>query len=202
MDKARKILEELKAEQRVARKTLNAYNEKLEIEQQKVVEIEGVQSLFQSAVAMLYENLSTKLGSIITEGINIVFPDAQLELIIHFEERRNTVEADIMLIDSDGEEFTVLDDSGGGLGDFIAILLRITYITLSKYDNILIADEPLKFVDRDRIPEAAAFIRKVCEDFKFQLIMVSHIPEMAAESEIVYKITKAKGVSTAKRVDT
>ncbi|RKZ97856.1 MAG: hypothetical protein DRQ46_03860 [Gammaproteobacteria bacterium] len=150
----------------------------------------------------MYENLSSKLGDIITEGIAIVFPDAQLKFVVNFVERRNNVEADILLEDSDGEQFSVLDDSGGGLADFIALLLRITYIILSEHNNILIADEPLKFIDRDRIPEASQFIRKVCEDFDFQLVFVSHIPEMVAESETVYKVTKSKGISTVKRVDT
>jgi len=202
MDKARKRIDELKAEQRVAKKRLGNLNKQLDKELKNIEEIEAVQKLFQSAVALMYENLSSKLGDIITEGIAIVFPDAQLKFVVNFVERRNNVEADILLEDSDGEQFSVLDDSGGGLADFIALLLRITYIILSEHSNILIADEPLKFIDRDRIPEAAQFIRKVCADFDFQLVFASHIPEMVAESETVYKVTKSKGISTVKRVDT
>ncbi len=202
MIEARKRIDELKAEQRVAKKRLGNLNKQLDKELKNIEEIEAVQKLFQSAVALMYENLSSKLGDIITEGIAIVFPDAQLKFVVNFVERRNNVEADILLEDSDGEQFSVLDDSGGGLADFIALLLRITYIILSEHNNILIADEPLKFIDRDRIPEASQFIRKVCEDFDFQLVFVSHIPEMVAESETVYKVTKSKGISTVKRVDT
>jgi len=201
MNQARKRIDELKAEQRVVIKRLVSLNAQLEAELINVEEIEAVQKLFQSAVAMMYENLSSKLGDIITEGISIVFPDAQLKFVVQFVERRNNVEADILLEDSDGDQFTALDDSGGGLADFIALLLRITYIILSEYDNILVSDEPLKFIDRDRIPDASKFIKKVCEDFKFQLVFVSHIPEMVAEAELVYQVAKAKGVSTVKRVD-
>ncbi|RKZ96885.1 MAG: hypothetical protein DRQ46_06395, partial [Gammaproteobacteria bacterium] len=145
MIEARKRIDELKAEQRVAKKRLGNLNKQLDKELKNIEEIEAVQKLFQSAVALMYENLSSKLGDIITEGIAIVFPDAQLKFVVNFVERRNNVEADILLEDSDGEQFSVLDDSGGGLADFIALLLRITYIILSEHNNILIADEPLKF---------------------------------------------------------
>ncbi len=199
---ARNQVDNLLAEQRIAKKALVNFNKQLSAELTNIEEIEAVQKLFQSAVALMYDNLSSKLGDIITEGISIVFPDAQLKFVVTFVERRNNVEADIMLEDSDGEQFSVLDDSGGGLADFIALLLRMTYIILSEHANILAADEPMKFVDRDRVPEAAKFIRKVCEDFNFQLLFVSHIPEMVAESERVYKVTKQKGVSAVKMIDT
>jgi len=197
---ARKKVDDLLAEQRIAKKALSNFNTQLEQEIIAVGEIEAVQKLFQSAVAMMYANLSSKLGDIITEGISIVFPDAQLKFVINFVERRNNVEADILLEDSDGDQFTALDDSGGGLADFIALLLRITYIILSEHDNILIADEPLKFIDRERILEAAQFTRKVCDDFNFQLIMVSHIPEMVQSSKVVYEVKKKNGISITTKI--
>ena len=74
-------------------------------------------------------------------------------------------------------------------------------ILLSPNENILIADEPLRFVDRDRIQEATLFIRKLCERLKFQLLVVSHIPEMIQNSEAVYQIDKVNKVSTAKKIN-
>lgn len=198
---ARQRVDELLAEQRVAKKALKNFNAQLDAELITLQEIEDVQRLFQSAVALMYSNLSAKLGDIITEGLTVIFPDSQYKFIVEFVERRNNVEADIYLEDSAGNKYDPLDDVGGGIADFVCFLLRITYIILSKYDNFLAADEPLKFVDRTRIPEAAAFIKKVCEDFKFQLLMITHIPEWVAESEIVYKVTKTKGTSKIKRLD-
>lgn len=201
MYKARKRIDELKAEQRMTRKRIGNLTDELTQAEKTIIEVEGVQKLFQSAVAMMYANLSSKLGDIVTEGISIVFPEAQLKFVVQFVERRNNVECDILLEDSDGEQFSVLDDSGGGLADFIALLLRMTYIILSEHSNILVADEPLKFIDRERVGVASKFIREVCTDFNFKILMVSHIPELVAEAETVYKVTKTKGVSAVKKVD-
>lgn len=200
MNKARKRIDELKAERRVAKKALVSLNEQLDDELVSIADVEGVQALFQSAVKLMYDSLSAKLGDIITEGLTIVFPDSQYKFVVEFVERRNNVEADLFLENSNGERFNPLDAVGGGITDFVCLLLRMTYILLSKYDNILIADEPLKFIDRDRIPEAAKFVRKVCEDFTFQLLCVTHIPQIVAEAEKVYMIQKVKGVSQATEI--
>lgn len=200
MIKARKRINELLAEQRVARKALANFEQQLETEHAILEDIKEVQQLFQSAVSLMYANLSTKLGDIITEGLTLVFPDSQYKFVVEFVERRNNVEADIYLEDSGGNRYDPLNDVGGGIVDFVGLMLRITYIILSQYDNFLAADEPLKFIDKGRIPEAAAFIRKICEDFKFQLLMVSHIPELVEASEAVYKIEKKGGISKAVKI--
>lgn len=200
MKEARNKINKLLAEQSIATKTLNTLTSELEKDNNELVEIEKVQELFQTAVKLMYDNLSAKLGDIITEGISIIFPDAQCKFVIDFVERRNTIEADIFIENSNGVRSTPLFSGGGGLADLISLLLRITYIILSKHDNILIADEPLKFMDRGRIPEAAKFIKKVCEDFNFQLLMVSHIPELLQESEVVYNVKMIKKVSKVTKV--
>ena len=200
MQKARDKINKLLAEQSVATKALSTLNSQLETNEIELIEIEKVQELFQTAIKIMYDNLSSKLGDIITEGISIVFPDAQCKFVIDFVERRNNVEADIFIENSNGVKCSPLFSGGGGLADFISLLLRITYIILSKYENVLIADEPLKFVDRERIPEASLFIKKVCEDFNFQLLMISHIPEFIRECEVVYNVKRTKKISKVTRV--
>ena len=199
MDEVREKLNELLAEKRLAQKKLNTLNQELAQKHKYMVQVQVVQELFQQAVKVMYSHLSTKLGDIITEGLSIVFPDAGYEFTIEFVERRGSIEADILLKDSDGHYYHPLEDSGGGVGDFVGLLLRCTYIILSRFRNTVIADEPLKFIDRDRIGVAAQFLRKFCEDTGLQVIMVTHIPQMVAESEVVYQVEKVKGVSTATR---
>lgn len=194
---ARKHVDAKLAEQRVAVRTGKTLRESLLVHQQAHKEIIAVQELFQTAVKLMYSNLSAKLGDIITEGLTVVFPQSQYKFCIEFVERRGTVEADIYLEDVNHNKYHPLDAVGGGVTDFISLLLRITYIILSKSENLLVADEPLKFIDRTRIAEAAKFIKSVCEDFTFQLIMISHIPALVEESEKVYEVRKSKGISSA-----
>lgn len=164
-------------------------------------EAEQLLSLFQNSTKAMYSGISTKIGNIITEGIAQVFPDEDCKFRIEFVERRSNIEADLFLEDSSGERYTNLTkEVGGGLIDFISMLLRMMYIMLSPYDNILIADEPLKFVDKERIALAVEFIHRVCEEFNFQILVVSHIPEMIESAEVVYRVEKRNKVSTVTKI--
>lgn len=197
MTNVREKLNELLAEKRLAEKKLSTLNQGLAQKQQYMVSVQEHQEVFQQALKVMYNTLSSKLGDIITEGLSIVFPDTGYKFVIEFVERRSTVEADIFLEDTKGDRFHPLDGVGGGVADFISLLLRCTYIILSPFRNVLLADEPMKFVDRERIPDAARFLRQLCDDFSLQMIVVTHIPEIVKYSEKVYKVEKVKGVSCA-----
>lgn len=176
-------------------------SKELDLIRNELGELENIHLLFQESIKLMYSTLSSKLGDIVTEGLSIVFPSDGYTFKIDFESKRNTIEAYPKIVTKDGAEFTKLTkEVGGGVVDFISILLKITFIILSDYDNILIADEPIKFIDRESIVEATSFLRKVSEDFKFQLLVITHIPEIVHESELVYLVEKIKGVSTIKKV--
>jgi len=187
------------------KKTLNHYLTgtiaDIEDTENAIQKNDEMQVLLSQSIQILYEGLSSKLGDIITEGIKCVFPDSPYtKFVIDFVPRRDSIEADLYLIDKDGEKYHPMDAVGGGVADLIAMVLRITYIKLSKSRDILIADEPLKFVDRSRIEDAAAFIQKVCKDLDFSLLLITHIPEMIQVADAVYKVLRKSGVSSVTRV--
>lgn len=193
---AREIIDTKLAEMRVANRNIENLQLQLQIEKGKLHEIELLQELFQISIKLMYTNLSSKLGAVITEGLAIVFPEAQYTFMVEFVERRGTIEADLFLQDRNNNKYHPLDAVGGGVSDFISILLRIVYIVLSRYKNVLLADEPLKFISRGKIGKATKFIRQVCEDFNFQLVVVSHIPELINECDARYEVQQRRGVST------
>lgn len=191
---------ELKAEQRVAKKMIASLEIALQAEELHASELEVTQEVFQIAVKLMYNNLSTKLGKIITEGLTIVFPETKYKFIIEFVDRRNSIEADMFLEDEHGNRFHPTDAVGGGISDFVSLLLRISFIIISTSENFLLADEPLKFVSRKKIPKAAAFIKQVCTDSKFQLVFMSHIQELIDIAEVEYNVTQRNGISSVEKV--
>jgi DNA repair exonuclease SbcCD ATPase subunit len=193
-------VDNLLAERRVQKKAVRGWKKRLKEEEAKLKELEKLQVLFQTAVKILYSTLSTRLGDIVTEGLNIVFPETGYVFKIEFVEKRNTVEANIYLEDSDGYSYHPVKDVGGGIADFVSLLLRIAYIMLSKHDNILIADEPGKFIDRERISDAACFLHKILKELDFQMVMMTHIPEFTEKAGKVYKVTKKGKTSKVKEL--
>jgi len=158
-------------------------------------------ALISKSIQLMYESLSSRLGDIITEGLVCVFPDSPYtKFVVDFVPRRDSIEADLYLIDKDGEKYDPLDAVGGGVADLIALMLRITYIKLSKNRNFLCADEPLRFLDRSRIEDASKFIKQVCKDLGFQLLLVTHIPELVHVADKIYKVSRKNGVSSVMEV--
>lgn len=162
---------------------------------------EESQELITKSMQMMYSNLSSQLGDIATECLLLVFPDSNYtQFMIEFVQRRDTVEADLYLVDVHGYKYHPVDAVGGGVADLLSLMLRISYIVLSEYDNFLLADEPLKFIDRERLPETAEFIKKVCKDLNFKLIMITHIPELISVADTVYRVKKVRKVSVTENV--
>lgn len=199
--KVRAKLNDRLAEVRLAKEYVAQYElDKVFIEG-NISKYEAVQQVFQTATKLMYANLSSRLGDIISEGLAQVFPESGYTFMIEFVERRNTIEADLFFMDADGERYDdPLDDVGGGVVDFSSILLRIAYILLSKYRNFIVADEPLKFVDIDRVPLAAEFIKRLCEDVGMKLLVVTHIPAIAQRASTLYEVKKRLGISSVTEI--
>lgn len=162
---------------------------------------EEKQELITKSIQMMYESLSSKLGDIATECLLTVFPDSNYtKFVVEFVQRRDSIEADLYLIDEQGVKYHPLDAVGGGVADLLSLMLRISYIVISKYDNFLVADEPLKFVDRERLELASEFIKQVCEDLNFKMVMVTHIPELIYIADTVYRVTKMRKVSVTENI--
>lgn len=190
----------LEADKRSARKTLKRATAELNGKKAILIQLSNIQTLIQATSKVMYDNLSIKLGNVITEGLALIFPESSYRFEVKFVERRNTIETDLFLVDDAGNVYDPVNDVGGGVADLIALLLRMVYITLSPYENVLFADEPLKFINRGRIPIAAKFIQKICQEFRLEMVAVTHIPEMVEVSNSAYEITKTSAGSVAKKI--
>jgi len=198
---ARDTLSELFTERKLEEQNL-AVNEKKQIEiQSNIDELKVIQEILQAASKLMYANLSVKLGNVISEGLALVFPESDYSFSVEFVERRNQIEADMFIVDSAGNKYDPINDIGGGITDFVSLLLRITYIALSKHRNVIAADEPSKFISHDKIHEATVFLSKVCEDLKFHLLVITHIPAMVEVAKTRYTVVKKGSESRLRKMN-
>ena len=168
--------------------------------QADIDELRVIYEVLQTAETLMFSNLSVRLGNVITEGLSLVFPEEDLSFVVDFQERRNQTEADLYLMDSEGNKFDPIDEVGGGITDFVSWLLRIAYIKMSNNKDFMFADEPGRFISRDKIGLATQFVSKVCEDLNFEILVVTHIPEMVINAKTRYLVTKRNKVSKVKLI--
>lgn len=189
INNCRIIINELLVEKKLKEAEITKWQERAFELGKNIDELRVMQEVLQTASKLMYSNLSIKLGAIITEGLTLVFPDDNLQFCIDFVERRNQIEADLYLMDADGNQYDPMTEVGGGITDFISLLLRITYVKLSTNKDFIFCDEPSKFISRDKIVEATEFLAKICKDLNFELLCITHIPEMVDVASRAYLIT-------------
>ncbi len=192
-------IDEFQLIRKLETRSIKEETEQLLSAQEDQEELKVIQEVLQTASKLMYTNLSVKLGNVITEGLTLVFPESNLRFVVDFVERRNQIEADLYLVDEEGNQYDPVNSVGGGITDFISLLLRVAYIALSKYRNFIAADEPSKFISRDKIYDATVFLAKVCDDLKFDLLVVTHIPEMVDAAKTVYFVRKRQDISQVRK---
>ena len=99
------------------------------------------------------------------------------ELVAEFVQRRNKTECDLFFT-RDGHRMDPMDSSGFGAVDVASLALRIAAwsMQIPRKRNVIILDEPFKFLDgkTDRIEKASQMIKELSDKLGIQFIIVTH----------------------------
>lgn len=172
-------------------KDLKKYSEK------KLKLIEEAQIFLQKVAQNTQEKLKFDIEAIVNLALESVFPDEYL-FQMNFEVSRGKTEAELLFCDKrTGQTIDPMEASGGGVIDITTFALRIAAFALeSGTDNLIILDEPFKFVSRDLQERAGEILKTLSEKMKLQVIMVTHIPEFIDVADKVFEVKKNdKGIS-------
>lgn len=128
-------------------------------------------------------NCQERIASVVTRCLETVFGDSKYRFKLIFEEKRNQTEARCVLLDAEGNEYDPMNDNAGGILDVVCFGLRLACIMLIKPrpDRILILDEPFQHLSEEYRPALTALLARLCSEFQMQVIMVTHIPELATQ---------------------
>lgn len=183
------------------KKQLAEKEEKLKKVSKRTVAIEEAQTIIQITAKETQENLRYHIEDVVQLALDCCFPD-RYEFIVNFTIKRGRTEADLSLLDENGVKVNPMDAAGGGVVDIVSFALRIALWSLSKNENVIILDEPFKFLSKDLIPKGAEIIKELSEKMNIQFIIVTHIPELAELSNTVYNVLLKDGISIVKKQET
>lgn len=171
-------------------------SEKLELEkeltdEQKILDFLAVLSdNRRKEVIQSIEKLTTK-------ALRTVFKRDDYELVLDITEERKSLACRTYLIsDFNGKriKISLMEGHGGGIWDVTSFILRVVCILILGYRRVLVLDEPFRSVNlkKDQLHSLGAFIKKLCEDLNFQIIMVStdHIMEEYSSKYYEFKLDK------------
>jgi len=193
-------------EQLNAKKTeLEIYKkQKLELVKEKEKQQKDIESSLEArdiiilAAKETQKQLEIHFSNLVTMALRSVFND-KYSFKIAFETRRNTTEADLLLVENK-REMRPLDSSGYGVCDVISLALRISYWKLQDSRNCILWDEPLRFLSSDLHDLVSKTIKEISEKLNLQFIIVTHNEALTNFADKVFYVTKRNGKSDIKTI--
>ena len=145
---------------------------------EKLTAEEEAQQIVQTICSTIQQHAHKQVCDLVTSCLQFVFDDPYT-FDIRFERKRGKTEA-VLLFKRNGEEIDPMSAAGGGVIDVASFGLRLAAILLGKPKRrpVLVLDEPFKFVSRDYLPRVRELLEALAKEKDFQLIMVTHIPEL------------------------
>ena len=161
----------------------------------EIIDIEQAQVIIQIVAQKTQEELEYRLSEIVSLALAAVFDDPY-KLKVDFVIRRGKTECDL-LFEKNGEIFDPLTSSGGGAVDIASMALRVAIwsLTQPRTRNVLILDEPFRFLSKEYQIKASTMLQELSKKLKLQIIMVSHSEFLIKGADKVFNVTIEKEVS-------
>jgi DNA repair exonuclease SbcCD ATPase subunit len=160
----------------------------LESEKAQLVKAVG---LLDRAIAIISANGIGKIESIVTAGLQLVFHDPQMGLIVEKTEgkRGNSFR---LLVRQGAVKGDPLDSSSGGVANVIAFLLRVILIKRFKLCQLIVLDETFNNVSSEFQPSVSQLLHEMCDKYKFTIFAVTHSPRLIREADAVYRASRTE----------
>lgn len=151
----------------------------------------------------LLQHLSTQtltqsvktIDQLVTTGLRLVFDDLNLEFKTELDRSRGKTSVKFKLLE-DGREAPILSSYGGGPLVLCGVLLRVVTIITLHFNRILLLDESLSHISAEYQANTSAFLKKICQELEFTIIMVTHAPAFAEHADHHYEAKRRQGGGT------
>lgn len=180
-------VEKLVTERNLLKNQLTQSQSRLETISKRLDNIHQAREILKKVAIQTQAGLEFRINSIVSSALAAVFPDPY-EFRIRFVERRNKMECDLLFVKNE-EEFSPLDDTGGGAVDVASLALRVVFWSLRKGRPTFVMDEPVKFLSDGRQERASAMIKMLSEKMGLQFIIVSHMEHLIKDADRVFVVT-------------
>lgn len=186
------------SERKFALQELKNWEDKLEQKLDYLDDLEEARIIFQKASQVTQFQLSKRISKIVSNALAAVFEDPYT-FIVEFVSRRNTTECDLMF-EKNGKRKLPLASCGYGAADIASLALIVAYWKLEDNSrNVLVLDEPLRNLDKERQKLASMMIKNLSRmKGGLQFIIVTHNDYLAADRQ--FRVTKTNEISHVEKI--
>jgi len=184
---------ELEAKLKLLSKQLEEIQEHKHCAEERLEALVRLRGIIQKAVDMTQSQIKSRISTLVTKALSIVFPDPY-QFEVDFVSRRGKVECDLWFV-RDGERIAPVEASGGGPVDVASFALRLAFWTLVRARPVLILDETFRFVSADLQPKCSEMLKTLSQKLGIQILIVSHSSHIADFADKVFVVQKVGNVS-------
>ncbi len=144
-------------------------------------------------VARLTQNRFRKrVEDLVTLAVRSVM-DQPLRFLVEFDVRgRGRSECHLRLQDGDSDPFVPKEEQGGMIVNLIGFALNIVLLSLQRprLRKLLVLDEPFPFSGKgETLRRVGAMLRETSHSLGFQMIIVTHEPELAEMADRAWEVS-------------
>lgn len=203
IEKIKRMFHQCKGIELQLQKDIEECETKKEKLEKKLELLEQGQTFLQKVAQGTQEHLKFQIEDIVNLALETCFP-GEYTFQILFNISRGKTEAELVFLDQrTNRPIDPMNASGGGVVDLTCFALRIACYALERgTDNVIILDEPFRFLSRDLQQRAGEILRTLVDRMQLQIIMVSHIGEIIDVADKVFEVKKNEaGISTVKIIE-
>lgn len=131
------------------------------------------------------------IEALVTEGLKSIFVDQRLSFMAELGQKGAKVSASFFLCEGDpdygGIKAPPLTSFGGGPSSFVSLVLRVLTLIRLKRMPILFLDETLAAVSDEYIDATGQFLRRLSEESKLDLLLVTHKQAFLDHATVAYQ---------------
>jgi DNA repair exonuclease SbcCD ATPase subunit len=172
---------------------LSTKEKQLTTTRQELIDVEEA-TVFVQEVAMATQGLlKIQIEDVVSLALESIL-DNPYTFELEFVRSGSKTECNLWFVRG-GQRVNPVDDTGGGAVDIAAFAIRVALRSIGGTDNVLVFDEPFKFVSANYRDRVAELVQKLSSRLGLQIIMVTHEPSLVQHSDNVLTVTQTKGVS-------
>jgi len=191
----RNRLEQQKGQREILENTIFQGKIDLKDKQKELRKHEQALEILKTVGLSTQQQLQYHISDITSLALEAVFKNAY-ELRLEFVERRNKTECDIYFVREE-TKIDPISESGGGAIDVASFALRIASWRMNhpKNRNVIILDEPMRFLSSDLQEKASQMIKEISDKLGIQFIIITHEPELCIYADKTFNVSIKKGIS-------
>lgn len=196
VNELRSRLEQLKGQRIQVKNSIKSTKLKL-IEKKRDRDLhEQAREIMKEVGLRTQQQLQFHISDIASLALGAVFPDDPYELKVEFIQRRNKTECDLLFV-RDGNEIDPMTASGCGAVDVASFALRVASWSMQnpRSRNVIILDEPMRFLSEDRQEQASKIIQELSQRLGLQFIIITHEPNLALYADKIFNVSIRKRIS-------